>query len=164
MQGGDTICNLMQTPHPIDRPCNPSPYRIPAFALENSASHRFRCNLFHAPAHPSAIGVHSARFPAKDTRSLVLFHKAHSHPSASGNTPSAIRRTADEDGASPAKVARPFLTPRIEEPHPLAGLGIDARQVGTFMVVVGQACQSQVRGNHAATMLLGNDVVYLEVG
>ena len=71
-------------------------------------------------------------------------------------------RAADEDGTFPAKVARPLLTSRIEQPYSLAGSTINARQVRTFMIVVGQASESQVGGSRRSAMLLGNDVVDLE--
>jgi hypothetical protein len=45
-------------------------------------------------------------------------------------------------------MAGPLLTSRIEQPNSFAGLGIPARQVWTFVIVVGQASESQVRGNH----------------
>ncbi|HYV34193.1 MAG TPA: hypothetical protein VE988_00730 [Gemmataceae bacterium] len=67
-----------------------------------------------------------------------------------------------KDRALPAEMARPLLTPRIEQPSSFVGLRVDPCQVRTFVVVIRQASKSQVRGRGFATMLFGNDVIKLE--
>jgi hypothetical protein len=74
--------------------------------------------------------------------------------------PTGVRPT--RTGAFPAKVAFPFLPTWVEEPHFFPGFGIDSSQIGTSVIIVGQARKRQVRFNRQAAVLLGNGMVKLK--
>jgi hypothetical protein len=64
-----------------------------------------------------------------------------------GDGRAADGRAADQDRSVPAEVTSPSVAARIEEPGAFARLGIDACEVRSLMVVVGEAGERKVAGD-----------------
>jgi hypothetical protein len=71
-------------------------------------------------------------------------------------------RNTDEIGILPSEVVRPRVVTGVVETDNIASIGIDARDVGTLPLVAPKTRECQVRRPSQASMLLGDDVVYLE--
>ena len=74
------------------------------------------------------------------------------------------RGAPDKDRTVPAEMPGPFHPAGVEEPGLLMTLGVDAAQVRTFVMVVGETGESQIAGDGLAAVLLGDDVIDLEPG
>ena len=69
---------------------------------------------------------------------------------------------ANEHRTNPTKMSLPFLATRIVEPYSFSRPGIDAGEIGSFVVVISEAGQRKIAGHSFAAVLLGNNVVDLE--
>jgi hypothetical protein len=77
------------------------------------------------------------------------------------NGVAATSGSTDDHGAREAEMTRPALTPRMEKTHHFCGLGIDAREVRAFVLVVVVARQGEIIRIVGTTVLFGNHVFHV---
>jgi hypothetical protein len=79
-----------------------------------------------------------------------------------GDRGPATRSSSHDPRANQAKVAMPFLTPRVEQWHDVAFARINARKVGSLVMIAVMASQREVFEPVATTVLLGDDVFHMK--
>lgn len=67
--------------------------------------------------------------------------------------------STSQSGTKPLEMFGPEIASRVKEPCDLRGLGIEAGDVRSFVVVTREAGQGQILGNCGPGMFLGNDVI-----
>jgi hypothetical protein len=69
------------------------------------------------------------------------------------------RGPPNQHGAVPAKVSLPLVPPGIEQPTLAPSLGINAREIRSFMMIIREAGQSEVGENCPAAVLFGDNMI-----
>jgi fermentation-respiration switch protein FrsA (DUF1100 family) len=107
-----------------------------------------------AEATRSRGRIHAFRHQRRPQRNAMKsVHLKH------GDRSPADGRATDKLGAAPTKVPLPAMPARIEEPYLAACLGIDAGQVRSFVMIVGETSQGEIAEHRRAAVLLSHNMI-----